>query len=99
MTDDSLKKYLKENASPVPPESLGEAARIWHQIDANQKRFRLWWKVLPALAATAVLAFVVHSRQLKNEAKIEEDYLFQEWNAMMADVNSEENELMTAFEK
>lgn len=88
MNDDSLKKYLKENAKPVPSEPLGEAARIWRSLDRRRNR-RMWWSLAPILATAAVVAFVVHTQTLQNEAKVEEEYLYQEWNAMMSDVNSD----------
>ncbi len=88
MNDDSLKQYLKENARPVTPEPLGEAARIWQSIDKKRHR-RLWWSLAPAFATAAVFAFVMHTQTVQNEAKVEEEYLYQEWSAMMSDVNSD----------
>ena len=99
MNEDALKKYLKENLRPVPPQTLGEASRIWLKIDGRKSRFSLWWGMVPVAATIALTALVIQNQTLQNETRIEEDYLYQEWNAMMSEVNSDESELITTFEK
>lgn len=99
MNDEQLKKYLRDNSAPVPPEALGEATRIWLRIDGKKHGFSLWWSLIPAIATAALLVFVIRSQTGQYESRIEEAYLYQEWNAMMSDVNSEEGELITTLEK
>lgn len=99
MNDDSLKKFLKENASSVPAEGLGESSRIWRKIEERKNRWSLWWAMLPVAVTAALVVFVVRTHTLQNESKVEEEYLYQEWNAMMSEVNSDESELITTFGK
>lgn len=99
MNDDSLKKYLKENSEAVPSAALGEASRIWQNIDKRSRR-QMWGWMIPILTTAAGVAFVMYIQTMQKESKVEEDYLYQEWNAMMSDVNSDiESDLITAFEK
>lgn len=100
MKDDSLKQFLKENVPPVPAEPLGESSRIWRAIE-NRKQRQIWWRIAPVLTTVtaAVIAFVVHTQMLNSEAKVEEEYLYQEWQAMMSEVNADESELITTFGK
>ncbi|KYG61396.1 hypothetical protein AZI86_16920 [Bdellovibrio bacteriovorus] len=99
MKDDSLKKYLKENASPLPAGNLDESSRIWRKIQERKKPWSLWWTMLPVAVTAALVVFVVRTQTLQNESKVEEEYLYQEWNAMMSEVNSDESELITTFGK
>lgn len=100
MSDESLKHFLKDNAPNVPAEPLGESARIWRAIEVRKKR-QTMWRIVPALvtATAAMLVFVVHTQVLRTEEKLEEEYLYQEWQAMMSEVNADESGLITTFGK
>lgn len=100
MSDESLKRFLKNNVEPVPAEPLGEGRRIWQAINESRQR-RFWWRIVPVLTTVgaAVMVFVVHTQLLNREARVEEEYLFQEWQIMMSEVNADESELITTFEK
>lgn len=99
MSDDLLKKFLKENAKDVPPSPLGESSRIWRKINTGTERERMWWIVLPVLATSLALAVILRMEKPQQVVGEEEAYLYQEWSDMVNDADADvDQEFVTVFE-
>nr|WP_295903422.1 hypothetical protein [uncultured Bdellovibrio sp.] len=99
MSDDLLKKFLKENTSEVPSAPLGESSRIWRKINDKSERKRMWWIVLPVMATSCLLAIVMRLEKPAPVMGEEEAYLYQEWSEMVSDVDTDvDQEFVSVFE-
>ncbi|KHD87202.1 MAG: hypothetical protein OM95_15575 [Bdellovibrio sp. ArHS] len=99
MSDDSLKKFLKANASRTPEADFAEGPRIWRHIQAGGAR-RWQWLLVPVLAASLVAVIFLKYEKPATYLNDEELYLQQEWAEMQSEVDAEvDQEFVTVFEK
>ncbi len=99
MTDEGLKNFLKENIQEPAPSS-GEASRIWRHIEDSSRKRTFWWALIPAMATSLALVFVLRVEKTLLPPS-EEEYLYQEWSEVVRDVDVDtdvEQDFVSVFE-
>ncbi len=106
MNQDPLKEFLTRHHAETPPGSDLEVKRIWKKINEHKKHsFFSWFWVATSTAAAGLalglyLNFQKTPQTISMAALTEEQYLQQEWQDLIQDVDAEvESEFVSFFDK